>query len=69
LLVVNSSKRYTTKQALHHPWIVGNNSENHLSAAIEQLKHFNAKKELEKGMNAVLAMGRFKGLSISGKKA
>jgi len=72
LLVVEASKRYTTKSALQHPWIKANNEGKHLDGTIEQLKHFNAKKKWKKGINTVLAMGRFnsglKGLKISEKK-
>jgi len=68
LLVVDPAARYTTKEALKHPWIAANNEDKHLDFAIEQLKKFNAKKRWKKGMNAVLAMGRFKHISLNNKK-
>jgi len=59
LLVVNSTKRYTAQQASQHPWILENNEKIHLGEAVEQIKHYNAKKKWKKGVNTILALGRF----------
>jgi serine/threonine protein kinase len=59
LLVVNPNKRFTAKQALDHPWIKDINANVHLSTTLEQLKKFNAKKRWKKGINTVIAAGRF----------
>eukprot|EP01118_Nematostelium_gracile_P008933 TRINITY_DN2988_c0_g1_i1.p1 TRINITY_DN2988_c0_g1~~TRINITY_DN2988_c0_g1_i1.p1 ORF type:complete len:364 (-),score=95.19 TRINITY_DN2988_c0_g1_i1:28-993(-) len=60
LLVVDAKKRFTAKQALQHPWITANTHMVHLPEALEQLKHYNAKKKWKKGINTVLAMGKFR---------
>lgn len=67
LLVVDPSKRFNTKQALNHPWIVSNTQSIHLTTTIELLKKFHAKKKWKQGINTVIAMGRFKNLKIDSK--
>jgi len=68
LLVVDPKKRYTAKQALSHPWIASNNVEEPLpQTSIQNLKSFNAKRKWKRGINSVLALGRFQSLGLASK--
>jgi len=68
LLVTNPSNRFTAQQALQHRWIVSNNKGEHLGSTIRSLKKFNARRKWKKGINTVLALGRFKHLGFSHDK-
>jgi len=64
LLVTDPNKRYTAKQALQHPWITTQQTTTHLESAVAQLKSFNAKRKWKRGINTVLALGRFRAFKI-----
>jgi len=59
LLVLNSVKRYTCEQVLEHRWITENTRTEGLASTIAELKKFNARRKLRKGIFSVIAAQKF----------
>jgi calcium/calmodulin-dependent protein kinase I len=55
LLVLNPAKRFTSEQVLSHKWITDNTRTDALGSTIAELKKFNARRKLRKGIFSVIA--------------
>jgi len=60
LLTLDAESRYTTQQALNHPWIKrwNNNSQMHLGDTIVQLKKFNARRKFRGAVRGLIAVNK-----------
>jgi len=68
LLVLDPRKRYTSEQVLAHKWISDNTRTEVLGSTLAELKKFNARRKLRKGIFSVIAMQKLtKGFNISKK--
>ncbi|XP_002736839.1 calcium/calmodulin-dependent protein kinase type IV-like [Saccoglossus kowalevskii] len=55
LLVLDPKKRLTAKEALRHPWVLGNAAKfSHMENTQENLKEFNAKRKLKAATQAIM---------------
>eukprot|EP01101_Sappina_pedata_P008026 TRINITY_DN4359_c0_g1_i1.p1 TRINITY_DN4359_c0_g1~~TRINITY_DN4359_c0_g1_i1.p1 ORF type:complete len:339 (+),score=177.15 TRINITY_DN4359_c0_g1_i1:44-1018(+) len=62
LLTLDREKRFTTKQAMEHPWIAQyeQNSDANMEEAITQLKKFNARRKFKGAIHAVKAITKMR---------
>ncbi|XP_077988978.1 calcium/calmodulin-dependent protein kinase type IV-like [Glandiceps talaboti] len=59
LITLNPKRRLTVKQALQHPWVLGNAAKfRHMEVTQEKLKEFNAKRKLKAATQAVMIATR-----------
>jgi len=66
LLVLDPHTRYTSEQVLNHKWIAENTRTDVLGATISELRKFNARRKLRKGIYSVIAMQKLtKGFRLS----
>jgi len=56
LLVLDPKKRFSSEDVLNHKWISSNTRTEVLGTAITELKKFNARRKLRKGIFSVIAM-------------
>lgn len=72
LLTVNPLDRLTIDQAIAHPWLHSDDEvlgAKNLSQTKDELRRFQARKRFRKGVNAVIAVNRFKNIFSSLSKA
>lgn len=65
LLAVNPAERYTAKQTLKHPWLVGHDSYSKQIIVFEEMKKFNAQRKLKVAVSALIAKNRFASAAMS----
>eukprot|EP00009_Paramoeba_aestuarina_P005960 CAMPEP_0201508350 /NCGR_PEP_ID=MMETSP0161_2-20130828/1746_1 /ASSEMBLY_ACC=CAM_ASM_000251 /TAXON_ID=180227 /ORGANISM="Neoparamoeba aestuarina, Strain SoJaBio B1-5/56/2" /LENGTH=362 /DNA_ID=CAMNT_0047902989 /DNA_START=98 /DNA_END=1186 /DNA_ORIENTATION=- len=67
LLVLDPAKRFSSEDVLNHRWIANNTRTEVLQGTIAELKKFNARRKLRKGIFSVIAMQKLtKGFKIAG---
>ncbi|XP_039257436.2 calcium/calmodulin-dependent protein kinase type IV-like [Styela clava] len=66
LIVLEPSERLTARQALKHPWVMGEAANyEHMETTVTRLKTFNAKRKLKAVFNVVAASNRMSARSPS----
>ncbi|CAK8991636.1 Calcium/calmodulin-dependent protein kinase type 1 (CaM kinase I) (CaM-KI) (CaM kinase I alpha) (CaMKI-alpha) [Durusdinium trenchii] len=64
LLVMDPAKRLSAKEVLEHEWIA-QSLDKDITPALEQLKHYQSRRRLKKGINAVVALNKLRNIGSS----